>query len=303
MPTSVTPSLAALIAPHTEAYFLNEYWPVRPFALHGERESVSSLKEIPQLQSLDSLLNAWPFAVQAHLPDAADEISSIHASPADAKKLFTNKMSLLFNEAEKISPLLQKWLKALKADLGLPAMTYARCMVYATPDGKGTAPHFDQNINFILQLTGTKKWWLAPNRQVAHPSQRHTLGQALDPELASYMEGEFPKAMPADADSITLQPGSLLFVPQGYWHSTEASGEALSLNFTFGQPSFLDLFTAALRSRLLLSPEWRELADGVSSKDPERREYAEMKFDALLMELTQDLPHWRASDILGATEL
>jgi 50S ribosomal protein L16 3-hydroxylase len=282
--------------------FLADHWPAKPYVVHGLTQSVEALTALPFLASLDAMLNAWPFEVQAHLPDVADESSSIDATPKDARKLFENKMGLLFNQAERISPVLKKWLSAIHTDLGLPAMTYSRCMVYATPDGKGTAPHFDQNINFVLQLTGEKKWWIAKNTTVEHPSQRHTLGQAIDPELAGYLENDFPAEMPDSKKAVILKPGSLLFVPQGYWHSTEGTGEALSLNFTFSQPSWVDLFTAALRSRLLLSPEWRELADGVSSHDGETRELAEQKLDLLLGELTQDLPEWNARDILGATE-
>jgi 50S ribosomal protein L16 3-hydroxylase len=294
--------LARLLSPCSLAEFMNKTWPGKPFVVHGLKSTIEPLTELPFLKSLDSMLNSWPYPVQAHLPDAADEVSSIDANPKDAKKLFENKMGLLFNEVQKISPVLQDWLKAIHAELGLPTMTHSRCMVYATPNGKGTAAHFDQNINFVLQLTGTKKWWLAPNETVANPSQRHTLGQAIDPELKGYLKTRMPKEMPAKKKAFILKPGSLLFVPQGYWHSTEGSGEALSLNFTFSQPSFVDLFTAALRSRLLHSPEWRALADGVSAKDKNRRNLAIQKLDFLLQELVFDLPEWRASDILNSTE-
>jgi 50S ribosomal protein L16 3-hydroxylase len=181
-------------------------------------------------------------------------------------------------------------------------MTYARCMLYATPDGKGTAAHFDQNVNFVLQLHGTKKWWIAPNAHVENPTQRHTMKLDVDPEIAAYANLPFPDEMPADSQEIVLKPGSLLFVPRGFWHKTEARGEALALNFTFSQPTWVDLFTAALRSRLNMSPYWRELADGVSSTDPDRREFAQQKLEVLLMQLQEDLPHWQASDIIGATE-
>ena len=285
---------------------MNECWPREPFVVHGlnssPNSSIAPLISLPFLASLDALLNAWPHPIQAHLPDVADEASSIDTTPTDAKKLFSNQMGLLFNQVQRISPVLQQWLNAIHSDLGLPSMTYRRCMVYATPDGKGTAPHFDQNINFVLQLTGTKKWHLAPNTTVTHPSQRHTMGLEMDPELAGYVDQPMPKKMPATKKAYLLKPGSLLFVPQGYWHSTEATGEALSLNFTFSQPSWIDLFTAALRSRLLLSPEWRELADGVNSLDSDHRQFAEEKFNLLLQDLVQDTGHWNASDILGATE-
>jgi 50S ribosomal protein L16 3-hydroxylase len=296
------PGLAALIHPLPVPDFLAEYWPGEPLVVHGLKDSVKALTGIPFLESLDVLLKSWPSPVQAHLPEVADEASSIDASPQDARKLFENKMGLLFNDAQRYSPVLSQWLAALHRDLGLPAMTHGRCMMYATPKGKGTAPHFDQNVNFVLQLHGTKKWWIAPNEHVENPMQRHTLGQPLDPELEPYTVTPLPARMPVPNQEILLEPGSLLFVPRGYWHSTLGESDALSLNFTYNQPTWIDLLTVALKSRLSLSSDWRELADGVSSADADRREIAELKFDALLAELVEDLPNWNASDILGATE-
>ena len=296
------PGLAPLIHPLSTPEFLDRYWPEKSFVVHHLKKSVKPLTDLPFLKSLDALLGSWPNAVQAHLPDLSDEASSVDASPCDARKLFANGMALLFNNANKISPVLNQWLEAISKDLGLPALTHGRCMLYATPDGKGTAPHFDQNINFVLQLYGTKKWWIAPNQHVHYPTQRHTAGLPLDPELQPYSRSPMPKSMPSGSRQILLKPGSLLFVPRGYWHRTEAKGEALALNFTYSQPTWIDLFTAALRTRLSLSSEWRELADGVSSADPTRRKIAVLKFDALLLELVGDLPNWRAEDILAATE-
>jgi len=296
------PGLGALTSPHLPSEFLDQNWPKTPFVVHGLKKTIRPITELPFLKSLDALLNSWPNGVQVHLPDLSDEASAVDATPEDARKLFSNRMALLFNHVQKISPVLNQWLQAVAKDLGLPALTYKRCMVYATPDGKGTAPHFDQNINFVLQLHGTKKWWIAPNQHVENPTQRHTAGLPLDPELLPYSRTPMPTKMPARSRQFVLKPGSMLFVPRGFWHSTEASGEALALNFTYSQPTWIDLFTAALRTRLSLSSEWRELADGVSSADPARRSTARAVFDALLLELTGDLPNWRAEDILNATE-
>ncbi len=290
--------LKNLIAPYSVEKFLASNWPKDPFCVHG----LNLALQMPFLQSLDSLLNSWPENVQVHLPDVSDESISIDASPKDARKLFANGMALLFNNVQNLSPELKTMIETLRSELGLPASTYGRCMVYATPDGKGTAAHFDQNINFVLQLQGTKKWWLTPNTSVVNPTQRHTIGQPLDLELASYVQAEIPTSLSKGQQEYILRPGSMLFVPRGYWHSTEADGEAMALNFTFNQPTWVDLFTLALRSRLTLSPDWRELADGVSAQNPARRQIAQEKFDALLFELIDDLPNWRAADILGATE-
>ena len=295
--------LAGLLGPKAAGQFMDEAWPKAPFVVHDLKSTLHSIFDLPFLQSLETLLSAWHLPIQVHLPDVADESSAIDATSKDARKLFQNKMGLLFNNVHSMSTELQNRLEALAKDLGLPTSTHARCMVYATPDGKGTAAHFDQNINFVVQMQGIKKWSLAPNANVENPTARFTIGQELDPELSAYVESEMPTEMPTNGRvEFTLKPGSVLFVPRGWWHTTEAEGEALALNFTFNQPTWIDLFTLALKSRLSLSPAWRELADGVTSMHEDLRANATGELNDLLAELVDDLPNWRAEDILWATE-
>jgi 50S ribosomal protein L16 3-hydroxylase len=288
----VTAYLDALVQPRTREEFMAAYAANQPFVVHGLTDSIAALTTLPFLASLDALLNAWPFPVAAHLPDVADEASSIDASTLDARKLFDNGMGLLFNEAHLIAPELQRWLGGLRHELQLSALTQSRCLVYATPRGKGTAPHFDQNINFVLQLHGRKQWQLATNHHVDSPLTRHTMGQVVDAELQSYATLPMPSQMPQDCQTIVLEPGSLLFVPRGTWHATHGFSDALSLNFTYSSPSWLDIFTTALRGRLAMSSVWRETATPMNAET----------FEQLLLELAHDAPHWDASEILAATE-
>ena len=292
--------LAALIHPRKLTDFFDHYHQGQPFVVHNHCETIAALTSLPFLASLDALLKSWPLSIEAHLPDVRDEAGSIDTTAKDAQKLFNSGMGLLFSEANLISPVLQEWLIRLRKDLGLPALTYGRCLIYATPHGKGTAPHFDHNTNFVLQIRGTKMWTLAPNHHAIHPMSRHTMGLMPDPELRTYLDSPLPTTMPEPTLSFELRPGSMLFVPRGFWHCTSAQGDALSLNFTFTAPTWIDLFTAALRGRLALSHEWRETADGVS--DPNKREAATARFDQLLSGLIDELPHWRAADILDVTE-
>ena len=294
------PGLSALIHPFKTAEFFAHYKKNEPFVVHHNAEALKSLRALGFLASLENLLNVWPHAIQAQLPDLRDESSSITTNSQDAKKLFQNGMGLLFNEAHRISPVLQTWLEKIRGDLGISTQTYSRCLIYATPDGKGTAPHFDQNVNFVLQIHGTKIWRLAPNAHVENPLTRHTMGSKSDAELAGYIESDLPTRMPKSVTTIELKPGSLLLVPRGYWHSTEAKGEALALNFTYTAPTWIDLFTTALRSRLALSPEWRETANQVAN--PKNRYLAEAYLESLLATIIEDIPAWQASDILNSTE-
>jgi len=293
------PGLTQLLRPRTPEEFFPQLQANQPFIV-DKVTALDALTTLPFLQSLQTLFQVWPYSVQAHLPEVADEASAIEVSTTDARKLFSNGMGLMFEHAERISAELTAWLEAIRIDLGLSALTQSRCLLYATPDGKGTAPHFDQNANFVLQLHGTKTWWLAPNTHVCNPLTRHTMGLPVDAELQTYCELPMPTSLPQKSTPIVLSPGTLLFVPRGTWHSTEAQGDALSLNFTYTAPTWLDLFTAALRSRLALSPEWRATANGVAN--PMHRDAAQETFDQLLLKLTDDLPNWRAAEILEVTE-
>lgn len=292
--------LEALIHPRSKSEFTQSYESNTPFIVHGLRETIQELTELPFLQSLDNLLALWSHNVEVHLPELSDEASAIQTSVVEAKKMFEKGLGLLFNDANKISPVLSQWLNALRLDMGLSVMTYGRNLIYATKSGKGTAPHFDQNMNFVLQVHGTKKWRVAANQNVENPLTRHTMGLPMDVELAGYARGPMPSKMPSDATEFVLETGSMLFVPRGSWHCTEAITDALSLNFTFSAPTWIDIFSAALRSRLSHSPEWRQTADFVS--DPQRCQEAVDKFNLLLNELSFEAPEWRAEQFLGATE-
>lgn len=292
--------LESLIHPKSKADFMESYEGNTVFVAHGLNGSIKELTEIPFLKSIDSLLQNWPEEVDVYPSEIADEAGAAKSSTEDAAEMFKNGRGLVFNDANKFSPVLQEWLEKLRLELGLSSMTYGRNLVYATKKDKGTDTHFDQNINFVVQIQGTKKWWTAPNQTVQNPMTRHTIGLPIDPELESHSTGPIPSEMPKNFQEFILEPGSMLFVPRGCWHSTKASTDALSLNFTFSPPAWIDLFSTALKARLSQSPEWRETANFVS--DPERSSEATEKFNALIDSLSYEIPSWRAEDILDAIE-
>jgi 50S ribosomal protein L16 3-hydroxylase len=292
--------LSALTTPKSKSEFMECYKANKVFVVHDLKNSIQQILDLPFLQSLDGLLNCWPHKVEAHLPNITDEANAVEISTADAKTMFENGMGLLFNDANTISPVLTDLLNNLRREMGFSALTYGRNLIYATKANKGTAPHFDQNINFVIQIHGTKKWWLAPNTNVDAPLTRYTMGLSMDAELAGYATGTMPTEMPSDATEYILKPGSMLFVPRGYWHSTEAVTDAMSLNFTFSAPTWIDLFSAALRSRLSQIPQWRATADFVSN--PEHHDSVAAEFNTLLDNLSKESSHWRAERFLSATE-
>ena len=279
---------------------MKNYEKQTPFVVHSLQESIQELTELSFLNSTENLFNFWTDYVDVYSSEVSDEATAIESSVKTAQDMLKKGRGLLFNDANKFSSTLQNWLDELRLDLGLSSMTYGRNLIYATKKGQGTDTHFDQNINFVLQIQGTKKWWIAPNESVQNPMARHTLGLHLDPELESYSTQPMPEKMPENTTEFTLNPGSMLFVPRGCWHSTKAETDALALNFTFSSPTWIDILSTALRARLSQSPEWREAADFISN--PERSHEAAEKFNALLEALSYEVPDWRAEDILEALE-
>ncbi|MFT5430846.1 MAG: 50S ribosomal protein L16 3-hydroxylase [Myxococcota bacterium] len=293
--------LEAMFSPMSRSQFFEHYLGDVPVVVNDVQGVFSALTSLPFLTSLDDLFRVWPAQVSAYLPGTPDEVNSGMVSVADAKKVFTEEgRGLCFDDANRYCSEISEWLEMLKMDLGLSNLTISRSLIYATAKGKGTATHFDQNINFIYQVHGTKKWWVAPNTSVSNPMTRHTLGHPLDAELASYTENDMPEEMPDDAQEFLLEPGSLMFLPRGAWHKTEAISDAISLNFTYSAPTWIDILSAALRGRLAGSSVWRETASFVNDEDLHVQ--AIDKFDHLLGELAKEVPRWRAFDILGATE-
>lgn len=280
--------------------FLEAYKANDPIVIHKQGDKFEELTNLKFLSSLHSLFESWPEVVNAYSPGIADEVNSSKVTPEEAKELFSKGSGLFFDDPNRFDETIALWLENLRRDLGLSHMTYSRSLIYAIKKGEGTAPHFDQNINFVLQISGKKKWWIAPNSTVVNPMTRYTIGTEPDPELGSYLDEELPTEFPQESMELTLEPGSVLFLPRGAWHKTEATEDALSLNFTFSAPTWIDILQAALRGRLAMSPHWRETADFVT--DPELHTEAIAMFETLLNQLKADVPSWQARDILGAIE-
>lgn len=286
------------LSPEQEESFLNASRSGEVFCVHELSTLLKEFENIDFLQSFRSLIDKWTYDIDVHLEASRDEQTTKTVEDgATALESFNKGRSLLFNDVNRQAPLLSDWLSAIQARLELSKHTFSRCLVYATPKDGGNAAHFDQNINFVLQLKGEKTWWTAPNTSVKNPLERHVVGKGAAPELSTYLDAPLPTEFPeTEVQSFQLKPGSLLFVPPGVWHKTRAQSDALSLNFTFSAPSFLELFQSIVRGRLIGSELWREQAKALKNPDQEE------KLDFLIQHLASDMQNWSAKDIIEALE-
>ena len=282
------PALSELLAPYPVPAFMEHHWPGQYLVIPSDTRRIDTLQSMAPVASLDALLARWPGMVRVFPPGKADELSP-HVTTDAAEELYARGFTLVFESVDLQFPELRRWLEAVHADLALPPTVWSRCMIYATPPGSGFNPHFDENANFAFQVLGSKRWRIAENTSVQQPTVGHRLGGGIDPELAAAASAPMPLEMPETSVELTLEPGSLLFLPRGWHHTTTAVEPSLSLNFTFDQPCWADIVTSVLRASLIQQTEWRELASGVGSKNQARATSARTRAAAMLQRVATEL--------------
>jgi 50S ribosomal protein L16 3-hydroxylase len=301
--------LSDLIFPVTTEDFFKKHWPYEPLFIPAVKNKLQKIFEISQLRDIESLVDARLLKVRACLPDFDDEYSSIQVDPKDALKAYRNSMTLVFDSMQTQDAYIAKSLERIRQDLGLITggdndLCRSRSIAYATPGGGGTRLHFDANANFIIQISGTKRWVLAPNHSVKNPTERFTAGaNEMPAALEKQCHAELLLDVPEDSMEVEMEPGCVLYVPRGYWHATSTFEDSLSLNFTFSQPTWADVFTKSLQELLLTSADWRELADGLEGADQDRKLTAVARFDELVKQLGSELPNISGRQLLQESGL
>lgn len=274
--------------PSTEA-FLTPHWPGNPRVVHGPLERFAELSALPELAGVEQIAAAFHDPVMVILPDERDESSAIKTDARTALAHYQEGLALCFEAVDRFIPTVDRWLQSIRQELGLPAATFSRSLIYAGKTGAGNFPHYDANANFVVQLQGTKRWTIAKNTHVVNPVDRWAM---TSPYLPAELQGdnEIPRRMPADATTVDLTPGSALFVPRGYWHATEiGSPETLAINFTYSQPSWAEVLGAIVLRRLHREPEFRALADGLESPSPARAIAAHQQLAAMLEQFQREV--------------
>jgi hypothetical protein len=91
----------------------------------------------------------------------------------------------------------------------------------------------------------------------------------MQASMALYSKNEMPVNLELN-EIADLVPGSMLYVPRGYWHTVEALEPSLSLNFCIRPESWISFFLPLLERRLLAEKEWRGSAIGIRGTGEER---------------------------------
>jgi 50S ribosomal protein L16 3-hydroxylase len=271
--------------------FLREYWPYKPlYRRRGAR--ISELADLCTPGGVASLAVRSQMELKAMLPSRAEEHTEITIGAADILPVLESGATIACNSVHRWHPAVRRWTELMARSL-TGTTEIGVCNAYVTPAGLGVPMHFDDHEIIVVQLAGKKTWTFAPNTQVVNPTANS--GRVLSAEVQPYSVGPILKRMPTPNRSVSMSPGSVLFLPRGYWHETDAKELSISITFGFRTPCWAELITSYLRRRLILNSAWREPAWGAYRDDPDG--IVEAKWRAQFTDLEEAVPGMRAEDL------
>ena len=248
--------------------FLEQYWLRRALVAHGSLDRLAGLSDLVEWLDIDALLELSSTRVVSFYVGPDGKFRGLPTEARVAHRLFKDLGATICLSAIHRDPNLScvhDTIYELSTELGV-APASATINAYASPPGGGLVAHWDATEAFIVQLRGAKRWRYAPNEYVKWPTENYVCGGPVPLEVQKVIDDGKNPIMPVgdEVESATLEAGSVLYVPRGFWHATEAGGESLSIAIKFEIPIWADLVVKVLSAQLRASPEWRQPVVGIS---------------------------------------
>jgi len=261
--------LESFIAPLTAEQFFAGYWPERVYASHGDLERLPGMFRSPVLRDIESLSANYHGRVL--FTRGRHSSFMVPAENGCPKTLFNMGLTVYLDNIQPCLPKSPLVLQALERNLGIPPGT-ARIGAFASPPGDGAACHYDTEDVISIQLTGSKAFHVAPVEEVRYPvGMQYSPGSAPYTELYPQVNGRFPEWKDATFDCIEMRPGSVLFMPRGTWHRTEADEPSLSITIALRPPSAAEVVLENVRWLLLQDASWRKPLYGAYGETPQKQ--------------------------------
>jgi len=111
--------------------------------------------------------------------------------------------------------------------------------------GKFPYMHFDgaHTQAFIFQIYGRKKFYTYPANQTEYLYVNHRGNISTVPDVENPDYEKFPLFKNATQTSFTLEPGEVLYMPPGLWHTTKMLSPSISLAMNRANAANWTLFT------------------------------------------------------------
>lgn len=274
--------------------FLERHWPLTPAWHHESPSRLGGLLELDDIGKIVQLSVRSHIRLKAIMRGAQHESNEVSIDAGDIISMYDAGATVVCNDLQRWHAPVAKWARSLTRQLQV-APDGSGCNLYLSPRGVGVGMHFDDHEVVVVQLAGRKRWRFAPNRTVLNPASNS--GRILPAEVAVYARGPSPRRMPK-GHSVEMSPGSVLFLPRGYWHATDAREMSISLTFGFRNPSWYQLLGNFIASSLVNDADWR--APAWHAWDSSRqRQIAELRWRELRERLPAILMSTSLADLTG----
>jgi len=260
MTTSDTEILSALVDPIGAGEFLSQFWPDEAFVSHGPLARLPAAVRHPALASFAAL--AARYEGRILFGRGRKGPRAIPVQNVAATDLYEMGLSLYLPDIEPIVPDATPLLRSLERALGLAAGE-ARITAWASPEADGIACHLDPEEVFSIQLVGTKRFHVAEPAAMPSPvGVQYAAGAPPDDIHYPQAPNGFPEPDNGQFSTLLMEPGSVMFLPRGHWHWTEADTDSLSVSIVLSPAAPVDHLLSRLRPLLLQDPRWRRPSYG-----------------------------------------
>lgn len=301
------PLLSALFAPTTASEFLQRHWPGTPLEVHGPPERLPPVLRDPALASAAELARRYAGRLR-YTHGGSDRM--VPASETNASTLLDMGLTVQLVDLDACVPSVRPFSRQIESELGLHEGAVSLSAFAAARD-EGLPCHFDAAELISVQLAGGKRFHYAPVSEVAAPcGSQFAPGTAPFDELYPQAAAGFPQPGTAGFRVADMRPGSVLFLPRGYWHHTSATASSLSVSICIDVPPALRSLLDQLRCLLLQDPRWRRPLYESAGREEARRRASDL-LDSLPGIVARIAPDdlldaparldWRLKHITGAT--
>lgn len=229
-------------------------WPSAIRVRHGPTARLPELFQQPLLHSLELLADRYrgplSFGRGLRSPQTFD-------SHANAASLLQSGLTVFMQDVAGTLNGAPAFLRQLERELGVRTGS-ARLSAFASPGDDGVSCHYDAEEVISIQLLGRKTFQLAPMTEIPMP-----YGAQFGPDMVAvenlYEQARagFPDPAHVTFETHKMQPGSVLYLPRGTWHKTEAQEPSLSLSIVIRPPVLAEALLGWLKPWLLGNPRWR----------------------------------------------
>jgi ribosomal protein L16 Arg81 hydroxylase len=252
-------TLDELLAPVSLARFGTEFWQNKPLYIPGDgRKAVALAGRSDIYASAHS--GTVGIRMSAGYRDRTGRHRQLRISSEQIQHLLSAGLTIQINGLQQHNPELADTLTSLRRSLC--ALSEGDVAAFLSEKDAGYALHFDALEMFVIQIEGRKHWQYSPvpagRAQAKNVIWNPVTQQAKDVSQTVLYDLRTPTE--TGLIEIVLNPGDVLYLPSGVWHTASAVDPSMHLCMSFGPYSFQTLLTQSVLAPLLAESEgWRSV--------------------------------------------